>query len=63
MRLRLESDAHVFDRAGDDGIGDAGEGAGGEVLAVREGGGVGGVVVQVGGFEVAASVVEGAELD
>lgn len=34
VRLRLESDAHVFDRAGYDGVGDAGKGAGGEVLAV-----------------------------
>ena len=34
MRLRLESDAYMFDGAGDDGVGYTGEGAGGEVLAV-----------------------------
>ena len=34
VRLGLQADADVFDGAGDDGVGDAGEGAGEVVLAV-----------------------------
>jgi len=48
----------VFDGGGQDGVCEAGKGAGSVVLAVGEGGG--GVVA---GFEVAAGVMEGAELD
>lgn len=63
MRLRLQPDPDVLDRTRDDGVGDAGEGAGEVVLAVRQrrGGqrGLGGVA----GFEGPAGVVEGAELD
>ncbi len=60
--LGLQADADVFDGAGDDGVGDAGEGAGEVVLGVGEGG-VGGAGGAVGLFELAAGVVEGAELD
>lgn len=63
MRLGLHPDAHVLDGAGDDGVGDAGEGARGVVLAVGEGWGGGGGELGVAGFEAAAGVVEGAELD
>lgn len=56
--LGLQPDADVFDGAGDDAVGEAGEGAGEVVLGVGEGGGGG-----VAGFEVAARVVEGGELD
>ena len=34
MRLRLQADADVFDGAGDYGVGDAGEGARGEILPI-----------------------------
>lgn len=34
MRLGLKSDADVFDGTGDDGVGDAGESAGGEILTI-----------------------------
>lgn len=56
--LGLQADADVFDGAGDDAVGEAGEGAGEVVLGVGEGGGGG-----VAGFEGAAGVVEGGELD
>ena len=34
MGLGLEADADVFDGAGEDGVGEAGEGAGGVILSV-----------------------------
>ena len=37
MGLGLHPYTHVFDRAGDYGVGDPGEGTGGVVLAVGEG--------------------------
>ena len=62
MGLGLQADADVFDRAGDDTVGEAGKGAGGVVLGVGEdwveGGGDG-----VAGFEVAPGGVEAGELD
>lgn len=60
--LGLQADADVFDGAGDEAVGEAGEGAGGVVLGVGEFG-VKGVFSGVLGFEVAAGVVEGGELD
>lgn len=51
----------MFYGAGEGGIGDAGEGAGGVVLAVAEGFAV--VLFEVACLEGAAGVVEGAELD
>ena len=63
MRLCLESDSDVLDGAREDGVGEAGEGACAVVLRVGEGGGIGGVGGLVGGFELAARPVEGAELD
>lgn len=53
----------MLDGPGDDRVGDTSEGAGGEVLGVGEGGGGYWVFAGVGGFELAAGVVEGAELD
>lgn len=61
MRLRLQSNAYVFDWAGEDGIGDAGEGAGGIELCVGELRGV--RSDNVTAFEPAARGVEGAELN
>lgn len=58
--LGLQADAHVLDGAGYDGVGDAREGAGGEVLAVAQ---VPGARGGVGGLEVPLRVAEGAELD
>lgn len=65
VRLRLEADAHVLDRGGEERVGQPGEGAGQVVLRVGEGAG-GDQRVRgrgVGGFKGAARVVEGAELD
>lgn len=59
--LCLQADADVLYGAGEGGVGDAGKGARGVVLAVGEGFCV--VVFEVAGFEGAAGVVEGAELD
>ena len=70
--LRLETDADVFYGRGEEGVGEAGEGTGKEVLGIgevgagRERGRVGfGVVVGGGiaGFKSAAGVMEAAELD
>lgn len=61
MGLRLQADADVLDGAGEDAVGDAGEGARAEVLRVAELGGPG--AGDVGVFQVAAGGVEGAELD
>ena len=52
----------MLDGAGDDGVGDPGEGTGEVVLAVRKGG-LGGIGGAVGLFELPAGVVKGAELD
>lgn len=60
--LGLQPDAHVFDGAGDEAVGEAGEGARGVVLGIGEFG-VEGVFGGVLGFEVAAGVVEAGELD
>lgn len=60
--LCLEADTHVLDGAGDDAVGDAGEGTGEVVLRVAQlAGGIfrGGIP----GGKLAAGVVEGAELD
>ena len=51
----------MFDGAGEEGVCEAGEGAGGVELGVGEGGGE--VFEDVAGFELAAGVVEAAELD
>lgn len=51
----------MFDGAGEDGVGDTGEGAGGVKLGVGEGSGE--TAEGVAGFEFAAGVVEAAELD
>ena len=64
--LRLQAYADVFDRAGDDAVGDAGKGASEIVLAVGEVGRSGGERRGAGcvqSFELAACVVEGAELN
>lgn len=62
--LCLQADAHVLDGAGDDAVGDAGEGAGEVVLGVAQlAGGIGGLGGSVPGGKLAAGVVEGAELD
>lgn len=62
MGLALQADADVLDRGGEDGVGDAGEGARREVLPVAEVGalGTGGGVALL---EPAPRGVEGAELD
>lgn len=64
MGLRLQPDADVLDGARDDAVGDAGEGAGGVVLGVGEGG-AGGTAPEEGVLvlKVAAGGVEAAELD
>ena len=62
MRLGLESDTDVFDGARYDGVGDAGEGAGGVKLEVGKGG-VERVGLCIGEFEASTGIVEGAELD
>lgn len=61
VRLALQPDTDMFNRAGEDGVGDTSEGASGEVLVVAELGfaALGFVAV----FEVATGLVEGAELD
>ena len=56
--LRLQADTHVLYGRREEGVGDAGEGARGEVLRVGEG--VGGGVASL---KPAAGLVEGAELD
>jgi len=63
--LGLQTDADVFYGAGEEGIGHSCEGPRGVVLGVGEGfgGGERGEVGGVAGFEGAAGVVEGAELD
>lgn len=62
MGLCLQAYADVFYGAGEEGVCEAGEGAGGVELGVGEGGG--GVAFEgVAGFELAAGVVEAAELD
>lgn len=58
--LCLQPDADVFYRPGDDAIGYAGESPRKVVLGVREGGGGG---FGVGCGELAACIMEGAELD
>lgn len=63
MWLRLQADTDVFDGTRDEAVGEAGEGAGGVVLGVREFGGVEGLGGGVEGFEVAAGEVEAGELD
>ena len=52
----------MLNGTGDDGVGDAGEGAGGVVLAVAEVGAAAGAR-GVGGLEAALGVAEAAELD
>jgi len=62
MRLRLQANAHMFDRTRDNRVGDAGKGTREVELSVTEiGRGFSGS--QVSGFQPAAGVVEAAELD
>jgi len=61
VRLRLQPDADVLDRAGQDGVGQPGKGARQVVLAIGQLGAAGRLLVAA--LEGAAGVVEGAELD
>ena len=63
MGLALQADADVLDRAGEDGVGDAGKGAGGGELGVGQVRGRAAGGVSVAGLDPAAGLVEGAELN
>ena len=63
MRLSLQSDSDMFDRAGENGVRDTSKRASGIVLAVRQCCGTLGVSMEVPLLELAASIVEGAELN
>lgn len=57
VRLRLQPDPYVLDRAGEDAVGEPGEGPRKIVLGICETG------VRAGSGEMAAGVVKGTKLD